>query len=102
MNAVKLIVFTVMAILFVIATNVVFADDKASNKESDAIFQALDKNHDGKISKEEWNSVDANKDNQIIPDEWQRYHFSSSKTLKWFDNNGDALMDKDEFLNNFK
>lgn len=102
MNMVKLRVFIIMTILSVLATNVAFADDKAPNKEGDEIFQALDKNHDSKISKEEWNAVDTNKDNQITPDEWQRYHFSSSKTLKWFDNNGDLLMDRDEFMNNFK
>jgi Ca2+-binding EF-hand superfamily protein len=102
MNIVKLTAFNIMAILFVLTLTAVFADDKASKDEIDAIFQALDKNQDGKISKEEWNAVDTNKDNQITPDEWQKYDFKSKKNVKWFDNNGDVLMDRDEFLKNFE
>jgi len=52
MNIVKFTAFNIMAILFIITPNVVFADDKASKDEIDAIFQALDTNQDGKISKE--------------------------------------------------
>jgi Ca2+-binding EF-hand superfamily protein len=102
MNIVKLLAFNIMAILFIITTNVVFANDKASKDEIDAIFQALDMNKDGKISKEEWNAMDTNKDNYITHDEWQKYDFKSSRTIKWFDNNGDVLMDRDEFLKNFE
>jgi Ca2+-binding EF-hand superfamily protein len=102
MNIAKLTAVNFMAILLVLTINVVFADDKASKDEIDAIFQALDKDQDGKISKEEWNAVDTNKDNQITPDEWQKYDFKSKKNVKWFDNNGDVLMERDEFLKNFE
>ncbi len=80
----------------------VYADNKEADEEIEEILQALDKNNDGKISKEEWDSIDANKDGEIPTEEWQKYHFKSSKNIKWFDNNGDILMDKEEFLNNFK
>jgi Ca2+-binding EF-hand superfamily protein len=99
MDRVKLTVFTVIAILFILSANIVFAEDGTSNKKSDVTFGTLDKDHDGKISKDEWNAVDTNKDNQITRDEWQKYDFKS-EDVKWFDNNGDVLMDEDEFLNN--
>jgi len=46
--------------------------------------------------------MDTNKDNYITHDEWQKYDFKSSRTIKWFDNNGDVLMDRDGFLKNFE
>jgi Ca2+-binding EF-hand superfamily protein len=89
-------------IMAIVSTSCVSADKKKSDAESEKIFQMLDKNQDGKISKDEWNSVDTDKNNEITPDEWQKYHFKSSKNLKWFDNNGDVLMDREEYLNNFR
>jgi hypothetical protein len=92
-------VFVIMA---VVSISCVSSEKKNSDAESEKIFQMLDKNQDNKISKDEWDSVDTDKNNEITPDEWQKYHFESSKKLKWFDNNGDALMDSDEYLNNFR
>ncbi len=90
------------ATLLICSAGTVYPESKETDKEIEELFQALDKDKDGKISKEEWNSVDTNKDGEITPKEWQKYHFKSSRNLKWFDNNGDLLMDRDEFLQNFK
>lgn len=98
--AVMILMFAVMTVI--LTTNGVFAADRGSDEESERIFQSLDEDHDGKISKDEWNAVDANRDGKITPKEWERYHLKSSKTIKWFDKNGDGSMDRDEFLNNFK
>lgn len=102
MKLVKIIIFVFAAIMVIFSTSSVYADNKEADEEIEKILQALDKNNDGKISKEEWDSIDANKDGEIPTEEWQKYHFKSSKNIKWFDNNGDILMDKEEFLNNFK
>jgi len=102
MNKVKSTLFMALAILFVFATSLALAEDKVSDEEIDAMFQALDKNHDDIISREEWNAVDTNKDGEITPNEWQRYHFNGSRSVKWIDTNGDGLMDRHEFLRNFR
>ena len=99
---VKIVIFVFAAIMVIFSTSSVYANNKETDEESEKIFQALDKNKDGKISREEWNAVDVNKDGEITADEWQKYHFKSSRNIKWFDNNGDLLMDREEFLNNFK
>jgi Ca2+-binding EF-hand superfamily protein len=99
---VKIIISVFAAIMVIFSTSSVYANNKEADEESEKIFQALDKNKDGKISKEEWNSIDVNKDGEITTEEWQKYHFKSSRNIKWIDNNGDILMDKDEFMNNFK
>jgi Ca2+-binding EF-hand superfamily protein len=99
---VKIIAFVFVAIVVIFSTSGVYADNKEADEDMGKIFQTLDTNKDGKIDKEEWHSIDTNKDGKITTEEWQKYHFKSSKNLKWFDNNGDALMDMEEFLNNFK
>jgi Ca2+-binding EF-hand superfamily protein len=101
-NRVGFILVIAFVIMAVVSTSCVSPDKKKSDAESEKIFQMLDKNQDGRISKDEWNSVDTDKNNEITPDEWQKYHFESSKKLKWFDNNGDELMDSEEYLNNFR
>jgi Ca2+-binding EF-hand superfamily protein len=95
------IIFAFVAIMVIFSTINVYANNKEANQESEKIFQTLDKNKDGKISKEEWHSVDTNKDNEITTEEWQKYHFESTKKIKWFDDNGDILMDREEFSHNF-
>jgi hypothetical protein len=101
-NKVCFLLIVTLAIMVVMSMSCVSANKKKSDVESEKIFQMLDKNQDSKISKDEWNSVDTDKNNEITPEEWQKYHFESSKKLKWFDNNGDELMDSEEYLNNFR
>ncbi len=102
MKSLKYTILALAAMSVILSTGSVYSGNKETDKEIEEMFQALDKNKDGKISKEEWNSVDANKDGEITPKEWQKYHFKSSRSIKWFDNNGDFLMDREEFFQNFK
>ncbi len=94
-----LLLFMSLMVIFVAGLN---AETGVADQESDRIFQALDKNGDGRISRDEWNTVDSNKDGKITPEEWERYHFKSSSTIKWIDTNNDGYMDRKEFRENFR
>ena len=94
----KVIIFIFAAIMVIFSTSSGYANNKEADEESENIFQTLDKNKDSKISKEEWNSIDTDKNGEITTEEWQKYRFESSKHIKWFDNNGDILMDREEFF----
>ena len=95
-----LLTFTALTVIF--AAGGLCAENKTSGEESDRLFQVLDKNKDGKISKDEWDAIDSNKDGKITPEEWDRYHYKSSRTIRWFDTNSDGYMDRGEFRNNSK
>ena len=95
-----LLTFTALTVIF--TASGLYAENKTSDEESDKFFQVLDKDKDGKISKDEWNAIDRNKDGKITPDEWERYHFKSSRTIRWLDTNSDGYMDRSEFRNNFR
>ncbi len=99
----KSLAISVLMLLF-LGTNG-FAQEKESDNELHDIFNSIDTDKDGKISKEEWNAVDTNKNGTINQKEWERYSYKSPQgkqskwyDLKWFDNNSDSFMDKDEFF----
>lgn len=103
----KFLMLTVAVSFSLLVTNASFTQEKDSILED--IFNSVDTNKDGKISREEWNAIDTNKDDKITQQEWKRYTFKSSPEkkstwfdIKWFDNNGDGYMDKEEFFNHNK
>lgn len=101
MKTLRVLLLTFMALTVVFAAGV-FGETGKTDDEGDRMFELMDKNKDGKISKEEWNAIDGNKDGKITPDEWKRYNFESSKNIKWIDTNADGNVDRREFRENFK
>ena len=102
MKNTKGIILFISLIIFALAAQGLFAGSADQNDEADKIFQSLDKNHDGKISREEWDAVDVNKDGTITPEEMAKYHFKSSRSVRWIDTNSDGYMDRYEFRENFR
>ncbi|HWR58809.1 MAG TPA: EF-hand domain-containing protein [Thermodesulfovibrionales bacterium] len=102
MKTIRGLILTFTALTFIFAAGGVYAESKTSDKESDGLFQVLDKNKDGKITRDEWDAMDASKDGKIIPEELERFHFKSSRTVRWIDTNGDGYMDRREFQDNFR
>jgi Ca2+-binding EF-hand superfamily protein len=84
--------------------NMASVDAEQIDKNADEIFQALDKDKDGKISKEEWDAVDTNKDGKITKDEWDRYKYKGSAgtkewiDLNWHDRDADGFLDREDFI----
>ena len=96
---------TSVLVLLLLGINVGFAQEKESDKVLHDIFNSRDTDKHGKISKEEWNAIDTDKTGTINQKEWERYHYKSPQEkqsnwydLKWFDNNNDSFMDRDEFF----
>ena len=102
MKMIRGLVLAFTALTFIFAAGGLYAESKTSDEESDALFQVLDKNKDGKISKDEWDAIDGNKDGKITHEEWERFHFKSSRTVRWIDTNSDGYMDRREFRDNFR
>jgi len=102
MKTIRGLVLTFTALTFIFVAGGLYAESKTSDEESDGLFQVLDKNKDGKITKDEWDAIDANKDGKITPEEWERFHFKNSRTVRWIDTNGDGYMDRREFQGNFR
>ncbi len=102
MKTIRGLILTFTALTFIFAAGSVYAEIRISDEEIDGLFQFLDKNNDGEISKDEWDAIDVNKDGKITPEEWDRLHFKSSRTVRWIDTNGDGYMDKREFRDNFR
>jgi Ca2+-binding EF-hand superfamily protein len=101
--------FSTLFISAILLTAVwVFAQTEKQECSPDELFQACDKDKDGKISKEEWDTIDSNKDNTITSDEWDKYKYKSTdqKTnpfqIRYYDVHGDGTMGKEEFQRNFK
>jgi len=101
MKAARLAVLLCGVLMVIIPAGGALSADISSDEEGDRIFQVLDKNGDGRISREEWDAIDANKDGTIIPEELERFHFRASRPYRWVDTNRDGYMDREEFLNNF-
>lgn len=73
----------------------------------DTVYEGLDADKDGKVSKDEWDAVDADKDGQITSDEWEKYHYKSGgkgtskwKVIMWVDPDADDYMYREEFNSN--
>ena len=102
MKTIRVLVLTFTALTLIVAAGGLYAEDKKSDDQSDKLFQLLDKEKDGKISKDEWDEIDVNKDGKITPEEWKRFRLKGSRTVRWIDTNSDGYMDKREFQDNFK
>ena len=103
MKMVRIFFPVILASLMLLFTYPVLAEESGKKTDNnEEIFQALDKNKDGKICREEWEALDTDKDNTICAEEWKRWEFKSGKknkgfNLQWYDNNGDGFMDQEEF-----
>lgn len=82
-----------------------FASD--TNDMLDTVYESLDADKDGKVSKDEWNAVDEDKDGQITANEWEKYHYKSGsegtskwKVIMWVDPDVDDYMYREEFIRN--
>lgn len=97
----RLVMFALGMLLMAAAAGGVFAADTDADEEGSRLFRMLDKDGDGRISREEWDAMDADKDGTITPQELERFHFKGSRPYRWIDTNSDGYMDRNEFLNNF-
>jgi Ca2+-binding EF-hand superfamily protein len=97
----SLVVFTLSLVFMVVTAVGVFAADSDTDDEGARLFRELDKDRDGRISREEWDAVDSDKNGTITPEELERFHFKGSRPYRWIDTNSDGYMDRNEFLNNF-
>jgi Ca2+-binding EF-hand superfamily protein len=108
MNRFRCIVVFAVSVMMMLTATLCFAEDEKTECSPDEIYDACDKNKDGKISREEWNTIDTNKDDTITNDEWDRYKYKSTEKktspfqIRYYDVYGDGTMDKEEFLKHYQ